>query len=146
MLRTFQTRHAARQSHFFACLSSHLHSLHNTLSPPVNKHRVRLTSIKLSADSSISCRHPFCSLGWPFNCLALMHNFVLYRLVADSTGGCRPKIGLWTEKPYKIHDFHSNPCRHSLENVGWPTKLYQSTQNFMLYRLVTDSRGGVGQK
>ena len=64
---------------------------------------------------------------------------MLYRLMIDSSG-------LWVEKPYKIHEFHSNPCTHSLENLGWPSILYQSTDNFMLHGLVTDSGGVVGQK
>ena len=75
-----------------------------------------------------------------------MQNFMLYRLATDSRGLVGQKLGVWAEKPYKIHDFHCNPCRHSLENLGWPPKLYHSTQNFMLYRLMTDSRGLVGQK
>ena len=33
-------------------------------------------------------------------------------------GGCGTKIGGGAEKPYKIHDFHSNPCRDSLDNLG----------------------------
>ena len=53
--------------------------------------------------------------------------------------GCEPKISGLSRKTVKIHDFHSILCRHSLKNLRWPSKLYWSTQNFMLYRLVADS-------
>ena len=106
----------------------------------------RTTSGKLAEDSSISCRHSFCYLGWPCNCLGCMQNFVLYRSMTDSRRAVGQKLGVWAEKPCKIHDFHSNPCTHSLENLCWPSKLHRSTQNFMLYPLMADSRGVVGQK
>ena len=105
-----------------------------------------ITSVKLAADSSISCRHSFCYLGWPCNYLHWMQNFVLYRLVTDSKGVVDQKFGVSAKKPCKIPYCHRNLCRHSLENVSRPSKLYRSTQNFMLDRLVTDSRGVVGQK
>ena len=92
------------------------------------------------------CRHSLDNLGWPSNCLDSMQNFVLYRLVTDSKGPVDQKRGVWVEKPYKIHDFHSNLCRHSLGNLASLSKLHQSTHNFMLYRFVTDTSGVVGQK
>ena len=58
----------------------------------------------------------------------------------------RPKLGLPAERPCKIQHFHRDPFRHSLENLGWPSKLYRSMQHFMHYRLVTDSRVVVDQK
>ena len=58
-------------------------------------------------------------------------------------GGCLQKLRIWTGKACKMHGFDSNLCRHSLENLGWPSKLDRSTQNFLLYRLMTDSRGVV---
>ena len=30
---------------------------------------------------------------------------------------CVPKIGVWAEKPYKINNFHTNSCKHSLHNL-----------------------------
>ena len=71
---------------------------------------------------------------------------MLYRLVTDSRGLVRRILGVLSQKPYKIHRFDSNPCRHSLEYLGWPSKSHLSTKNFMLYRLVTNSMGLVGKK
>ena len=127
----------------FACL---VHSSLRTLSIVQNGYTIFETSGKLAADSSISCRHSFCYLGPLSNCLGWMQNFVLYRLVTDRRGVVDQKVGVWTEKPYEIHDFHSNPCTHSHENLGLPSELHRSTPNFMLYRLVTDSKGFVDQK
>ena len=97
-----------------------------------------LASKKLAADSST---HLLCYLGWPCNCLVWMQNIMLYRLVTHSKGVVNQKLGVSAGKPYKIHDFDGNPCRHSLENLSWPSKLHRSTQNFLLYRLITDSKG-----
>ena len=71
---------------------------------------------------------------------------MLYRLVTDSRGLVGQKLGVSAEKPCKIQHFHRDPFRHSLENLGWPSKLYRSMQHFMHYRLVTDSRVVVDQK
>ena len=71
---------------------------------------------------------------------------MLDRLVTDSSEFVHQKLRVWAEKPYKIHDFHRNTCRHLLENVGWPSKLCQSTHNLMLDRFVADSMGGCGAK
>ena len=84
-------------------------------------------------------RHSLENVGWLSKIHQLTQNFMFYRLVTDSREVVDQKLGFGPEKPYKIHDFHRNPCRHSLENPGWPSKLYWSTQNFMFYRLVTDS-------
>ena len=92
------------------------------------------------------CRHSLENVGWPSKLYRSTRNFMLDRLVTDSRGVVDQKLGVCAQKPYKIHGFHSNPCRHSLENVGSPSKLYRSTHNFILYRLVTDSRGVVDQK
>ena len=70
-----------------------------------------------------------------------MQSFMLDRLVTDSRKVVDQKLGVSAEKPCEIQHFHSNPCRHSLEHLGSPSKLYRSMQNFMLDRLMTDSRG-----
>ena len=67
--------------------------------------------------------------------------------IGDSLKGVvNQKLMVRAEESYKIHDFHGNPCSHSLDNLGWPSELHRSTQSLMLYRLVIDSRGVVGQK
>ena len=71
---------------------------------------------------------------------------MLYRLVTDSRGVVGQELRVGPGKLYEIHGFHSNPCRHLLQNLGWPPKFYRSKHNFMLYRWMTDSRGLVREK
>ena len=84
--------------------------------------------------------------GLTFQLLGLDAEFCALSIADRFKGDCGPKIWVWAEKPYKIHDFHSNLCRHSLENLGCPSKLYRSMQNCMFYLLVTDLMAVVGQK